>query len=154
MIEWDWKAFEALSLDELYEILLLRQQVFILEQQCFYNDIDDLDRVSHHLIGWGTDEQGSRRICAYLRVFPPGVKFPEISIGRVLVAQHARGGGLGAELMTKAVEIAGREFACHPIKISAQTYLTQFYTTLGFEPISEPYDEDGIQHIDMLRKPN
>lgn len=150
MIEWQWRSFHELTNVELYEVLAQRQQVFVLEQQCFYNDIDGLDIGAHHLLGWRSVD-GRRELAAYLRVLAPGAKYDEMSIGRVLTTQAARGTGAGRELLARGIDCAERLHPGHRIKIGAQQYLEKFYQSFGFQTISEPYDEDGIMHIDMLR---
>ena len=150
MIEWQWRGFADLSNGELYEVLAQRQQVFVLEQQCLYNDFDGLDQGAHHLLGWRTVD-GRRELAAYLRCLAPGVKFKEMSLGRVLTTQAARRSGAGRELLARGIEHAVHMYPGHDIRIGAQLYLERFYQSFGFETISEPYDEDGIMHIDMLR---
>lgn len=150
MIEWQWRSFAELTNDELYEVLAQRQKVFVLEQQCFYNDFDGLDQGAHHLLGWRT-VQGRRELAAYLRCLAPGVKFEEMSLGRVLTTQAARGTGAGRALLAHGIECAEGLHPGHNIRIGAQQYLERFYHSFGFETISAPYDEDGIMHIDMLR---
>lgn len=151
MIEWQWSGFHELSNVELYEVLAQRQKVFVLEQQCFYNDFDGLDVGAHHLIGWLRKEDGGRELVAYLRVLAPGAKYDEMSIGRVLTTGKARGTGAGREMLARGIALAERLHPGHRIRIGAQQYLEKFYQSFGFETISEPYDEDGIMHIDMLR---
>ncbi len=141
-LTWHLRTFAELSSDELYAILALRQRVFVVEQKCLYLDADGHDRVSRHL--WAVRGDA---IAAYLRIVPAGVKFSEVSIGRVLTAPEARGGGLGRELMKRGIEACGAV----PITISAQAYLETFYTELGFVRVSDVYDDDGIPHIDMTR---
>ncbi|MFL6674454.1 MAG: GNAT family N-acetyltransferase [Massilia sp.] len=150
MIEWQWRSFSELATAELYEVLAQRQQVFILEQQCFYNDFDGLDQQAHHLLGWRTVD-GRRELAAYLRCLPPGAKYTEMSLGRVLTTSAARGTGAGRELLVRGIGHAERQHPGHRIRIGAQAYLERFYQSFGFQTISEPYDEDGILHIDMLR---
>ena len=150
MTEWQWRTFAELSTAELYEVLALRQQVFVLEQRCFYNDFDGLDQEAHHLLGWRVID-GKRQLAGYLRCLAPGVKFTEMSLGRVLTAKAARGSGVGRELIAHGIANAERQYPGHRIRIGAQQYLEQFYASFGFQTITEPYDEDGIMHIDMLR---
>ena len=138
---WHDRAFSELTLAELYAIMSLRERVFVVEQQCTYLDADGLDPMSRHL--WATRGPD---ICAYCRIVPAGVKYAEPSIGRVLTAPDARRGGLGKQLMERAIAAAGGA-----IRISAQTYLEKFYTELGFARVSEPYDDAGILHVDMVR---
>ena len=150
MTEWQWSAFSELSVDQLYQVLQQRQDVFILEQSCFYQDFDGLDPGAHHLLGWRTIA-GQRQLAAYLRCLAPGVKYTEMSLGRVLSSKAARGSGIGRELLEQGIAHAERLHPGHRIRIGAQRYLEKFYTSFGFVTISEPYDEDGIMHIDMLR---
>ncbi len=150
MTEWQWSAFGELSVADLYEVLQQRQDVFILEQTCFYNDFDGLDQDAHHLLGWRRID-GKRQLAAYLRVLAPGAKYTEMSIGRVLTSRAARGSGIGRELLEQGIAHAERLHPGHRIRIGAQRYLERFYTGFGFVTFSEPYDEDGISHVDMLR---
>ena len=154
MTEWQWSAFDDLRVADLYQVLQQRQQVFILEQTCFYNDFDGLDQGAHHLLGWRTADgagAGKRELAAYLRVLAPGAKYTEMSIGRVLTSASARGSGIGRELLEQGIAHAERLHPGHRIRIGAQRYLERFYTGFGFVTFSEPYDEDGIMHVDMLR---
>ncbi|HEV7813672.1 MAG TPA: GNAT family N-acetyltransferase [Janthinobacterium sp.] len=150
MTDWHWLTFEQLHGADLYEVLALRQEVFILEQKCLYRDLDGHDQGSFHLLGWQTRD-GRRRLAAYLRCLPPGAKYAEMSLGRVLTAPFARGGGIGKELLGQGISRAVRQFPGHDIRIGAQSYLERFYQGFGFETVSAPYEEDGIMHIDMLR---
>lgn len=143
---WQFSSFDALSNADLYALLKARQDVFVLEQQCFYSDFDGIDQACHHLLGWRDG-----KLAAYLRVVPPGAKYTEMSIGRVLTSEFARGTGIGRELVGLGVEHAVRLHPGHRIKIGAQAHLEQFYGGFGFVRISDVYDEDGINHIDMLR---
>jgi ElaA protein len=152
MTEWQWRSFAELSNADLYEVLAQRQQVFVLEQQCLYNDFDGLDPQAHHLLGWRTIA-GRRQLAGYLRCLAPGAKYTEMSLGRVLTAKAARGAGIGRELLEQGILHAERQHPGHPIKIGAQQYLEKFYAGFGFVTISVPYDEDGIMHVDMLRAP-
>lgn len=150
-MQWQWCTFDKLTAEQLYEILRIRQEVFAVEQDCVYQDADGKDQHAWHLACWQAD---SDQPClqAYLRVVFPGKKYPEPSIGRVLTCESARGSGLGRELMRRAIEMMQRELPQAPIRISAQLYLKKFYEEFGFEQTSEPYDEDGIPHIEMLRQ--
>jgi ElaA protein len=150
MIEWQWSSFADLTAAQLYEMLALRQQVFVLEQTCLYPDIDGLDPGAHHLLGWRTVD-GRRELAALLRCLAPGAKYEEMSLGRVVTSPSARGTGLGRELVAKGIECAVRLHPGHAIRIGAQAHLERFYAGFGFVTVSEPYDEDGIMHIDMLR---
>lgn len=150
MTDWHWLPFEQLHGAELYEVLALRQQVFVLEQRCLYPDLDGCDQDAWHLLGWQT-ANGQRRLAAYLRCLAPGVKYGEMSLGRVLTAPFARGGGIGRELLGRGIALASQQYPGQDIRIGAQLYLERFYRDFGFETVSAPYDEDGIPHIDMLR---
>ncbi|MEZ9823079.1 GNAT family N-acetyltransferase [Shewanella sp. 10N.286.45.A1] len=145
---WKSLAFSELTLDELYELLKLRVDVFVVEQNCPYPELDDKDRHSQtqHLLG--VDGQGV--IQAYARVLAPGVSYPDASIGRVVVSQVARGGGVAHTLMKKAISISTKKWPEHNIQLGGQEHLKGFYQQLGFEPVSEMYLEDGIPHLDML----
>lgn len=149
-MNWQWLSFAELIREELFEIVKVRQAVFVVEQNCAYPDADDLDLVSWHLIGWREDNTG-RDLVAYLRVVFPGKKYPEPSIGRLLTASLARGTGLGKALICEAIARTASIYAHMPIRISAQRYLEKFYSGFGFETVSEPYEEDGIPHIEMVR---
>ncbi len=150
MTEWQWSAFADLSGADLYQVLQKRQDVFILEQTCLYPDMDGLDEGAHHLLGWRMID-GKRELAAYMRVLAPGAKYVEMSLGRVLTAPCARGTGIGRELLAQGIAHAERQHPGHKIRIGAQQHLEKFYGSFGFSTISEPYDEDGIMHIDMLR---
>ena len=151
MLKWHWRTFEALTTDELYEILKARQAVFGLEQNCLYQDIDDLDRFAWHLFAELAEDEPPRQIQAYLRVVHPGRKYDEPSIGRVLTAKRSRGKGIGKLLMDKGIAYIKEECPDQPIRISAQQYLETFYSGFDFKAVSAPYLEDGIPHIEMLR---
>jgi ElaA protein len=150
MIDWQWRGFAQLSGDELDAVLAARQQVFVIEQQCLYLDMDGLDRDAHHLLGWRNGD-GKRHLVAYLRCLAPGAKYAEVSLGRVLTTSDCRRTGVGRELLVNGIAHAERQHPKQRIRISAQAYLERFYATFGFETMSAPYDEDGILHIDMLR---
>jgi ElaA protein len=150
MIEWQWCKFEQLSVAELYAVLQVRQQVFVLEQACFYADLDGRDAQAWHLLGW-QDKDGKRELAAYLRYFAPGVRFDEASFGRVLTAPAARGTGIGQALLGEAIRRADLLHPGQRFRIQAQQYLERFYTGFGFRPVGAQYVEDDILHIDMLR---
>jgi ElaA protein len=143
---WQFGSFDELSNRDLYAMLKARQDVFVLEQACLYPDFDGLDQGAHHLIGWRDG-----KVAAYLRILAPGAKYTEMSIGRVLTSDFARGSGIGRELVGLGVEHAVKLYPGHRIRIGAQAHLEHFYASFGFERISDVYDEDGIPHIDMLR---
>lgn len=149
-IEWQWSAFAELSLEDLYAILQVRQIVFVVEQECPYLDVDGYDHRAWHLLCW-KEQDGERILAAYARIFAPGIKYAESSIGRVVTHPQARGTGLGEMLMREAVRRAEEVAPGVDIRIGAQMYLERFYEKHGFRRVSAPYDEDGIQHIEMLR---
>lgn len=145
------KHFRDLSTDELYELLRLRCEVFIVEQTCYYQDIDDSDRHPEvvHVLGY-QDE----KLAAYLRVLPKGVTYPDYpSLGRVVIGESARGQGTGHALVEAGVSACLSNYGEQAIKISAQSHLQAFYCRHGFQAVSDEYLEDGILHIGMLRKP-
>jgi len=144
-VDLKWKKFGELTTKELYEIVKLRQQVFVVEQNCVYLDTDDLDLEGEHLLA---EEDG--RLVGYLRITPPASRFPEYSLGRVVVATDKRGLGLGKKLTATAIEHIQQNYGKLPIRISAQGYLKVFYEQFGFRQMSEEYLEDGIPHIEML----
>ncbi len=143
----DWKLyrFEELTAEILYNILALRAEVFIVEQECAYLDPDGKDKSSLHLCGFSENY-----LIAYARIIPPGIIYKETSIGRVLSKLTVRGKGLGRLLMKKAIEAGFSEFPKSNIRISAQLYLQKFYEELGFKKVTDPYLEDNIPHVGML----
>lgn len=145
-MNWTWVRFPDLSLDDLYDALALRCRVFILEQGAF-QDPDGLDQVSWHLLG--RDDAG--KLQAYLRVVDPGVKYAERSIGRVITSAEVRGTGAGRQLMAEGLARCDATWPGEPIRISAQAHLQAFYGGFGFRAVGEPYAEDNIPHIEMLR---
>ncbi|NMO13473.1 GNAT family N-acetyltransferase [Pyxidicoccus fallax] len=151
MSRWQWKSFRELTLDELYTLLALRQEVFVVEQRSIYQDADGLDREAAHLLAFD-EAEGTRYLAAYLRVLPPGVKFPDASsLGRVVTAPRARGRGLGRDIVVEGIARLDAEYPEVPIRISAQHYLQRFYESLGFHAEGDVYDEDGVPHIEMVR---
>lgn len=143
---WQFLRFEELTTDRLYQILKIRQEVFAVEQNCVYLDVDGRDLDSLHVFASVDDE-----LMAYCRVLPPGLKYPEVSIGRVLTASAARGSGAGRALMDYALTVCTELYPGRGIRISAQLYLEEFYRSFGFVSCSAPYDEDGIPHVEMLK---
>ncbi|WP_455538675.1 GNAT family N-acetyltransferase [Terrisporobacter sp.] len=146
-MNWTIKKFNELNVKEIYKILSLRNEIFIVEQECPYLDCDYKDLKSYHLF---SKENGE--IVAYLRVLEKGVSYDEISIGRVAVKKSHRGKGISREMMLKAIEFIKNDLNEDTIKIQAQAYLLGFYNSLGFKDVSEEYLEDNIPHIDMLYK--
>ena len=145
-INWTCKAFNSLTPGELYSLLQLRNEVFVVEQNCVYQDCDDKDRQSHHFMGWQQN-----KLVAYTRLLPAGAAYEEISIGRVATSPTVRNTGIGKELMVRSIEKLHELFGESPIKIGAQLYLKKFYESLGFIQCSDVYLEDGIEHIKMTR---
>jgi ElaA protein len=144
-LNWTYKHFTSLTTQELYTILSLRSEVFVVEQNCVYLDTDKKDEDAWHLCGWQDDV-----LVAYVRILAPGVSYEEASIGRVLTNPAFRKNGYGVELMNVAIEKTLQQFNVQKIKIGAQLYLLNFYSSLGFKQTSEVYMEDGIPHIEML----
>lgn len=147
-MNFEFKTFKELNFDELYEILQLRAEIFVVEQNCVYNDLDGLDKSAVHQFIKKNNE-----IVAYSRLLKPGTRFSEYSIGRVVVKQSERGTGFGIELMNEAKNFILREWKATKIKISAQKYLRKFYEDLGFEVVTDEYLEDGIPHFGMIFQP-
>ena len=145
-ITWHIKTFDELKAIELYQILKIRAEVFILEQNCNYLDIDDSDQKAWHI--WAEHEG---HIAAYCRTFPAGVKYPEASIGRVLTAQAYRQMALGKALILKALLSIEINFKTISVRISAQDYLLKFYSDLGFVDTGKKYLEDDIPHTEMIK---
>ncbi|HFI0452190.1 TPA: GNAT family N-acetyltransferase [Streptococcus suis] len=144
-MQWEMKAFDQLSLQELYTILTLRMDVFVVEQACPYPEVDGKDPNCLHLLG--TDEG---ELVAYLRILPAGLSYDEVSIGRVVIKSSHRGKGLARPMMEQAIDFITTVWEESQIKIGAQVHLEKFYSSLGFEPVSEVYLEDNIPHLDML----
>ena len=147
-VNWRLCPFGELSPLDLHDILRARAAVFVVEQACAFQDVDGADPVSWHLFA---RDAGSGAIAAYCRLIPAGVKFAEASIGRVLTTEATRGTGMGRELMAEALRRAEALWPGEPIRIGAQQRLERFYQSLGFVTASAPYDEDGIDHVEMLR---
>ena len=145
-IQWLLKKFEQLTPHELYAILQLRNEVFVVEQNCVFQDADDKDQNSYHFMGFQNE-----RLVAYTRLVPAGEIYKEASIGRVVTSPLARSTGTGKELMRYSVEKLYELYGVQPIKIGAQLYLKKFYESFGFYQCSGIYLEDGIEHIHMLR---
>lgn len=144
-----FKTFQELTVDELYDILRLRSEIFVVEQNCVYNDLDGLDKDAVHLF-----HKKEGKIVAYARLLKPGTRFADFSIGRVVVKESERGTGLGIELMEAAKNYIISKLGARKIKISAQSYLQRFYENLGFEVITAMYLEDGIPHYGMVFEVN
>ena len=145
-IDWQLKKFDELTPHQLYAILQLRNEVFVVEQNCVLQDADDKDQPSFHLMGFD-----NKRLVAYTRLIPAGKSYEEASIGRVVTSPLVRSTGAGKILMQKSVETLYELYGRQPIKIGAQLYLKKFYETFGFQQCSDIYMEDGIEHILMLK---
>lgn len=147
-ITWTIKLFNELSVPELYAILQLRSEVFVVEQNCVFQDMDNKDRYCHHLMGWQGDV-----LAAYTRIVPAGISFEEMSIGRVVTSPKMRKSGIGRLLMNRSIDACYTIYGKGVIRIGAQLYLQSFYESLGFQQSSDIYLEDNIEHIEMLRSP-
>lgn len=145
-LTWTFTSFASLTVAQLYSILAARSAVFVVEQNCPYQDMDGVDEHSMHLVGWQ-----DASVAAYLRIVPPGIKFAEPSIGRVITAAVFRGTGLGRELMRRGVQQLDDLYPTQASRIGAQAHLQKFYAEFGYVTSSEVYLEDGIPHVEMLR---
>jgi ElaA protein len=144
-LNWAYKSFDELTTRELYAILQLRNEVFVVEQNCVYQDVDNKDLKSFHLMAFEGEV-----LAAYCRILPAGLSFEETSIGRVITAPSHRGKAIGITLIEKAIQVIASTYKTNQIKIGAQLYLKKFYESFGFAQTSDVYLEDGIEHIDML----
>jgi ElaA protein len=147
-MRWQWCKLAELSAAQAHTLFAAREAVFVVEQQCAYQELDELDLEAEHLIGW-QDTQ----VAAYLRVLAPGVKYAEPSMGRILTSKAHRSTGLGRELVHRGLQHVDARYPAIALRISAQLYLERFYHSFGFATASEPYPEDGIAHVEMLRGP-
>jgi len=147
-LRWSWHGWAELTPDVLYAILRLRSAIFVVEQDCVFPDMDGRDPHCDHLCGWRDGE-----LTAYLRLVPPGVRTPEVALGRVVVAQPARGSGLGRAVMLEGLKRCAERYPRQPVKVSAQQHLEAFYQSLGFATAGQAYLEDGIWHVDMVKAP-
>lgn len=144
-MQWQCLSFHQLTALQLYRILQLRSEVFVLEQHCLYQDADNKDIAAHHFMGWEEDT-----LVAYTRLLPPGISYTEASIGRVITSPAHRRTGSGKLLMEKSIEQCRLLFGDVPIRIGAQLYLKKFYEGFGFIVTSDVYLEDNIEHIEMI----
>ncbi|WP_178991394.1 GNAT family N-acetyltransferase [Winogradskyella schleiferi] len=146
MVDIKVKTFQELTLQQLYDLLQLRSEVFVVEQDCVYQDVDGKDQKALHVLGYS-----GQKLVAYTRLFKPGDYFEKASIGRVVVRSHERKFKYGNTIMNASIEAIKTHYNETEIKISAQCYLKKFYNNLGFIEVGEAYLEDGIPHISMLR---
>ena len=144
-LQWILKKFDDLTPGELYAIMQLRNEIFVVEQNCVYQDADNKDQPSFHFMVWRNVS-----LVAYTRIVPAGVAFDMVSIGRVITSADIRGTGIGKLLMTRSIEEANKLFGKVSIRIGAQLYLKKFYESIGFKKCSDLYLEDGIEHIEMI----
>ena len=142
---WTCKHFSDLTTGELYPILRLRSEVFVVEQHCVFLDLDNKDQVCHHVMGWKDGQ-----LLGYSRIVPPGISYAESSIGRIVSSPDARGLGIGRELIVESIQALYALHGKRDIRIGAQYYLKDFYESFGFVQKGEIYSEDGINHIEML----
>jgi ElaA protein len=145
LLTWIYKAFDELTTTELYAILQLRSEVFVVEQNCVYQDVDGKDKKSFHLMAWQGDE-----LVAYTRLVAPGISFPEASIGRVITSPRYRGLGIGITLLEKSITHILETYHTNKIRIGAQLYLKKFYEGFEFVAEGDEFLEDGIPHIEMV----
>lgn len=145
MLDVKVKYFEELSIHELHDLLQLRSAVFVVEQDCLYQDIDGKDKIALHVLGYKNG-----KLIAYARIFKPGDYFEDASIGRVVVDKNEREHKYGIDIMNASVEAIRNHLKVSKIKVSAQTYLKRFYNNLGFKEVGEEYLEDNIPHIGMV----
>jgi len=149
-LQWDVSSFQELSVSQFFDVLQLRVSVFVVEQQCAYPELDEFDRHAgtRHLAG----RVVSGQVIAYARILPAGLSFPEVSLGRFVVRKDARGQGIGHQLLIEALKEIQSSWPGHAIRISAQDYLEKFYGQYTFTRASDVYLEDGIRHIEMLKR--
>lgn len=144
-MKWKFKKFDELTVDELYGILKLRSEVFVVEQNCPYQDLDDRDKCAWHLFLEDGDE-----VVAVLRILPENISYRDMAIGRVIVKKPYRGKGISKVMMKKAIDFITGDLGKTAIRLSGQAYLIDFYLSLGFKKVSEVYLEDGIDHFEFL----
>ncbi|WP_297338171.1 GNAT family N-acetyltransferase [Algoriphagus sp.] len=142
-----FKAFDELSVQELYHLLRLRSEVFVVEQNCVFLDQDNKDQKCHHLLLYA-----DKQLAGYCRLVPAGLSYPEVAIGRVVSSPEFRGKGIGRKVMELGIEYGQKLYGPCDIRLGAQTYAMDFYKSLGFVSEGETYDEDGIEHIEMVKK--
>lgn len=148
-MNWQVKKYSELSIDEFHDIIQLRIEVFVIEQNCPYQDLDGKDKKAHHL--FCKNKKGE--ILATSRILPEGISYQEVAIGRIVTSEKARGTGLGHELLEKSMNFCKEEYGPGPIRLSAQKHLENYYNRHNFFSTGKEYLEDGIPHIEMLFKP-
>lgn len=146
-ITWQCAHFSELSTTQLYGILRMRSEVFVVEQNCVFQEIDGADIDCLHLTGWTSDQQ----VAAYLRIVPPGLMFAEVSLGRVITSNTVRGSGIGKQLLARGMAVIEANYPAQPVRIHAQAYLEKFYGTFGFITASDVFMEDDIPHYVMIK---
>ncbi len=148
-VNWQVKTFGELTTNEFHDLLALRIKVFVVEQNCPYEELDGKDKKSYHLIG----REGTGEVVATARILPAGISYPEVAIGRVVIDESQRGTGLGHDLMKQCMKFIVEEFGKVPVRISAQKHLEKYYESHQFTSTGKEYLEDGIPHVEMLYKP-
>lgn len=146
LLDWRFQTFDELTTTELYGILRLRSEVFVLEQRCCFLDMDNKDQLSYHLSGYNNGE-----LMAFARIVPPGLSYEYPAIGRIVVSPRGRGAGYGIELLNVSIQKLEELYGKVPIRIGAQLYLKRFYESFGFRQSGDVYLEDDIEHIEMTR---
>ena len=149
-LEWQVKHYPELSTNEFHDIIALSLKAFVVEQNCSYLDLDGKDKKCYHVIC----RDGFGNVVATARIVPPGLSYPEVAIGRVVLDQSIRGNGIGHDLMKQSMKFAAEEFGNVPIRISAQKHLENYYQHHGFESTGKEYLEDEIPHVEMLYTPS
>ncbi|HMH22734.1 MAG TPA: GNAT family N-acetyltransferase [Puia sp.] len=147
-MQWIGKKFNELSAEELYTVLRLRSDIFVVEQNCVFLDMDNKDQDSYHLMGWKDGH-----LAAYARILPAGISYVESSIGRIVTSRSARREGIGRMLVQQSIQLLYTLHGKRAIRIGAQYYLKKFYESFGFLQTGDIYIEDGIEHIEMLLSP-
>ena len=145
-LKWQCLTFHSLTPVQLYSVLQLRSEVFVVEQACIYQDLDDLDQDAMHLVGYLDDQ-----LVCYARLVPPSIKYEEPALGRIASSPSVRRSGYGRAVVSRAIEICQDIWPSEGIRISAQQRLENFYKEFGFKTVSTPYLEDGLPHVEMVR---
>ena len=146
-LNWSWKSFGELNTSELYEVLSFRQSIFVVEQKSWYQDADGLDEYGEHLL-----VKDRNKLIGYLRLIPPGMKYDSPSIGRIAISKEYRRNSIGSKIVEEGLRKSAIIYSSNSSTISAQEYLISFYEDHGFKTQGEVYDEDGIPHVQMVKK--